>query len=182
MFTHGVNGTTRDRVTRASSACVACPDGSPLVGEVFRNSFHPEFPRLTIFLWIIVTSGGWLTQRWRPVTSDKWTLKIYVPSGVRLAQLYLQAPGAHFHRLLRFAWATAGLFFFPVPLGKKYVIFQLKNTFSNIYIILISSYRRKKSLYDIDSQSFYFLIPSRACETLLRHVSQNSHSCQKLPP
>ena len=31
MFKHRVNGTSRDRVNRASSACVACPDGSPLI-------------------------------------------------------------------------------------------------------------------------------------------------------
>ena len=30
VFKHGVNETSRDRVNRASSACVACPDGSPL--------------------------------------------------------------------------------------------------------------------------------------------------------
>ena len=30
MFKHRVNGASRDRVYRASSACVACPDGSPL--------------------------------------------------------------------------------------------------------------------------------------------------------
>ena len=31
MFKHRVNGASRDRVYRASSACVACPDGSPLI-------------------------------------------------------------------------------------------------------------------------------------------------------
>ena len=30
MFKHRVNGASRDRVNRASSACVVCPDGSPL--------------------------------------------------------------------------------------------------------------------------------------------------------
>ena len=30
MFKHRVNGASRYRVNRASSACVACPDGSPL--------------------------------------------------------------------------------------------------------------------------------------------------------
>ena len=33
MFKHGVNGASRDRGNRASSACVACPDGSPLVWD-----------------------------------------------------------------------------------------------------------------------------------------------------
>ena len=31
MFKHRVNGASGDRVNRASSACVACPDGSLLV-------------------------------------------------------------------------------------------------------------------------------------------------------
>ena len=31
MFIQRVNGTSSDRVNRASSACVACSDGSPLV-------------------------------------------------------------------------------------------------------------------------------------------------------
>ena len=33
MFKPRVNGASRDRVYRASSACVACPDGSPLLLE-----------------------------------------------------------------------------------------------------------------------------------------------------
>ena len=33
MFKHRVNGARRDRVYRASSACVACPDGSPLLSS-----------------------------------------------------------------------------------------------------------------------------------------------------
>ena len=33
MFKHRLNGASRDRVNRASSACVACPDGSPLDRE-----------------------------------------------------------------------------------------------------------------------------------------------------
>ena len=31
MFKHRVNGASWDRVCRASSACVACPDGSLLI-------------------------------------------------------------------------------------------------------------------------------------------------------
>ena len=30
MFKHRVNETSGDRVNRASSVCIACPDGSPL--------------------------------------------------------------------------------------------------------------------------------------------------------
>jgi hypothetical protein len=33
-----------------------------------------------------------------------WTPNIYIPSGVRVAQLYPQALGAHFSRLLRHHW------------------------------------------------------------------------------
>ena len=36
MFKHRVNGTSRDRVNRASSACVACPDSSPLDNTYFK--------------------------------------------------------------------------------------------------------------------------------------------------
>jgi hypothetical protein len=39
--------------------------------------------------------------------------RIYNPRG-KVAQLYLQALGTHFVRLLRPAWASVGLFFSPV--------------------------------------------------------------------
>jgi hypothetical protein len=39
--------------------------------------------------------------------------RIYNPRG-RVTHLYLQAPGTHFGRLLRSAWAVVGLFFSPV--------------------------------------------------------------------
>jgi hypothetical protein len=39
-------------------------------------------------------------------------LRIYDP-GDRVAQLYPQALGTHFSRLLRHAWVTVGLFFNP---------------------------------------------------------------------
>jgi hypothetical protein len=39
-------------------------------------------------------------------------LCIYIPRG-RVAQLYPQALGIHFSRLLRHAWVTVGLFLFP---------------------------------------------------------------------
>jgi hypothetical protein len=39
-------------------------------------------------------------------------LRIYDP-GDRVAQLYPQALGTHFCRLLRHAWVTVGLFFTP---------------------------------------------------------------------
>ena len=45
MFKRRVNGASRDRVYRASSACIACPDGSPLIpidGLVTRSSQSNE--------------------------------------------------------------------------------------------------------------------------------------------
>jgi hypothetical protein len=39
--------------------------------------------------------------------------RIYNPRG-KVVQLYLQAPGTHFGRLLRSPWAAVGLFFSPV--------------------------------------------------------------------
>ena len=36
MFKRRVNGASRDRVYRASSACVACPDGLPLLYNDFK--------------------------------------------------------------------------------------------------------------------------------------------------
>ena len=37
MFKHRVNGASGDRVNRASSACVAFPDGSPLEQSYVRG-------------------------------------------------------------------------------------------------------------------------------------------------
>jgi hypothetical protein len=42
-----------------------------------------------------------------------------------VAQLYPQAPGTHFSRLLRHAWATVGLFFSPITRRGK-VSIQIK--------------------------------------------------------
>ena len=108
------------------------------IGEAFRNSFHPEFPRLTIFLWIVNTSGGWLAQRWRPVTSGTGLPKCMFPRETGWPSYTPQAHGAHFHRLLRLAWATVGLFFFPIPQGNQSCILAL-NTADCMYISLSGS-------------------------------------------
>ena len=39
MFKHKVNGASSDRVNRASSACTACPDGSPLFSHIIAKYF-----------------------------------------------------------------------------------------------------------------------------------------------
>ena len=38
MFKHRVNGASRDRIYRESSACVACPDGSPFLRMPFDHA------------------------------------------------------------------------------------------------------------------------------------------------
>jgi hypothetical protein len=38
---------------------------------------------------------------------------VFISPRGRMAQLYPQAPGTHFSRLLRHSWVTVGLFFFP---------------------------------------------------------------------
>ena len=71
VFKHGVNGTSRDRVNRASSACVACPDGSPLLEFHTRQidgiecglfSIHAPLGQTTLRVgWVSVqcTGGSW---------------------------------------------------------------------------------------------------------------------------
>jgi hypothetical protein len=45
-----------------------------------------------------------------------------------MAQLYPQAPGSHFSRLLRHAWVTVGLFLFPGHhTGKELIQGSLKS-------------------------------------------------------
>ena len=42
MFKHRVNGANSDRVNRASSASVACPDGSPCGQMIFGEPWGPK--------------------------------------------------------------------------------------------------------------------------------------------
>jgi hypothetical protein len=56
--------------------------------------------------------GGVAAPRPTPNLEDQ--VSIFISLGDRVAQLYFQAPGTHFSRLLRHAWATVGLFFSPV--------------------------------------------------------------------
>jgi hypothetical protein len=55
---------------------------------------------------------GSLAPRQTPNVEDQ--VSIFISHGDWVAQLYPQAPGTHFSRILRHAWATVGLFFSPV--------------------------------------------------------------------
>jgi hypothetical protein len=55
---------------------------------------------------------GLLAPRPTPTLEDQASVLFISPRG-RVAQLYPQAPGTHFSRLLRHAWVTVGLFLFP---------------------------------------------------------------------
>jgi hypothetical protein len=125
-------------------------------------------PRLSFrgshyFLESLYIPGRWLAQRWRPVTSGNWTPNIYIPSGGRVAQLYPQALGAHFSRLLRHAWATLGLFFTPGHhTGVKH------NT-----TIEISFHNIKATDYGLDDRSSRVWFPAADGNFSLHHNVQN---------
>jgi hypothetical protein len=55
---------------------------------------------------------GWIVSPASNLQPGGPGLRIYGP-GVRVTQLYPQALGTHFSRLLRHAWVTVGLFFNP---------------------------------------------------------------------
>jgi hypothetical protein len=48
-----------------------------------------------------------------PTPNVEGQASVFMTPGDRVAQLYPQAPGTHFSRLLRHAWVTVGLFLFP---------------------------------------------------------------------
>ena len=49
MFKCRLNGTSRDRVNRANTACVACPDGSPLIRSEGSMAIVKKIIRLQFF-------------------------------------------------------------------------------------------------------------------------------------
>jgi hypothetical protein len=55
--------------------------------------------------------AGLLVQRPAPNLEDQ--VSVFMTAGDRVAQLYPQALGTHFNRLLRPAWVTVGLFSNP---------------------------------------------------------------------
>jgi hypothetical protein len=55
--------------------------------------------------------AGLLVQRPTPNLEDQ--VSVFMTPGDRMAQLYPQALGTHFSRLLRHAWVTVGPFFNP---------------------------------------------------------------------
>jgi hypothetical protein len=54
---------------------------------------------------------GLLAPRPTPTLEDE--ASVFISPRGRVAQLYPQAPGTHFSRLLQHAWVTVGLFLFP---------------------------------------------------------------------
>jgi hypothetical protein len=63
------------------------------------------------FVTITFYRAGLLVQRPTPNLEDQ--VSVFMTHGDRVAQLYPQALGTHFSRLLRHAWFTVGLFFNP---------------------------------------------------------------------
>jgi hypothetical protein len=59
----------------------------------------------------VFSRAGLLVQRPTPNLEDQ--VSVFMTHGDRVAQLYPQALGTHFSRLLRHAWVTVGLFFNP---------------------------------------------------------------------
>jgi hypothetical protein len=55
--------------------------------------------------------AGLLVQRPTPNLEDQ--ASVFITPGDRVSQLYPQALGTHFSRLLRHEWVTVGLFFNP---------------------------------------------------------------------
>jgi hypothetical protein len=70
-------------------------------------------PGLPLWGFVTITfyRAGLLVQRPTPNLEDQ--VSVCVTPGDRVAQLYPQALGTHFSRLLRHAWFTVGLFFNP---------------------------------------------------------------------
>jgi hypothetical protein len=68
-------------------------------------------PGLPFWGFVIITfyGAGLLVQRPTPNLEDQ--VSVFMTPGDRMAQLYPQALGTHFSRLLRHAWVTVGLFF-----------------------------------------------------------------------
>jgi hypothetical protein len=69
--------------------------------------------RLTFWGFVTITflRVGLLVQRPTPNLEDQ--ASVFMTPGDRVAQLYPQALGTKFSRLLRHAWVTVGLFFNP---------------------------------------------------------------------
>jgi hypothetical protein len=69
----------------------------------------------TLPLWSFVTipflQGSLLDQRPTPNLEDQ--ASVFMTPGDRVTQLYPQALGTHFSRLLRHAWVTVVLYFNP---------------------------------------------------------------------
>jgi hypothetical protein len=74
--------------------------------------------------------AGLLVQRPTPNLEDQ--ASVFMTSGDRVAQLYLQALGTHFSRRLRHEWVTVGLFFYPGHhTGESHLILNVMNATQN---------------------------------------------------
>jgi hypothetical protein len=62
---------------------------------------------------------GLLAPRPTPTLEDQ--ASVFISPRGRVAQLYPQAPGTHFSRLLRHAWLTVGLLFPGHHMGTSYI-------------------------------------------------------------
>jgi hypothetical protein len=74
---------------------------------------------ITVFLYSVQSftfkNYTWrISPRARRYDTNKNLASVFISPRGRVAQLYPQAPGTHFSRLLRHAWVMVGLFLFPV--------------------------------------------------------------------
>jgi hypothetical protein len=65
--------------------------------------------------WVVLNSNllqGWIVNP-APNPQLEGQVSVFMTPGDRVVQLYSQALGTHFSRLVRHAWVTVGLFFNP---------------------------------------------------------------------
>jgi hypothetical protein len=74
-----------------------------------------------------------------PTPNLEGQASVCMTPGDRVAQLYPQAPGTHFSRLLRHAWVTVGLFLFPATTREETTIQQSYFT-RKVYLPLLKNY------------------------------------------
>jgi hypothetical protein len=81
------------------------PSPPPQSSSVIRLNFLEASQQFSFY------RVGLLAPRPTPTLEDQ--ASIFISPRSRVAQLYSQAPGTNFSRLLRHAWVTVGLFLFP---------------------------------------------------------------------
>jgi hypothetical protein len=107
----------------------------------------------------------WLSTP-RPTPNPEGQASIFVTPEDRVTQLYPQALGTHFSRLLRLAWATLGLF---LSSGHRTEIIFLTFLFYN-YIYLVSIRSKLSSGMTLERRSTIILHGSTSQKTILNFI------------